>query len=133
MQSFPLLALALALFAGLNLVAGINTKPWYRSEAFNVNLMSGEVWHITSGDVFLGFSMLLLFVEIIRSTRSSSESILNHALACLVFVGALSLFLTHPGYGNSVFFLFMGMTLLDFMAGFIITAVTARRDHTFGF
>jgi hypothetical protein len=41
------------------------------------------------------------------------------------------LFLTRPGYGNSTFFIFMSMTLLDFMAGFIITAVTARRDIAF--
>ena len=33
-----------------------------------------------------------------------------------------------PGYGNSVFFIYLSMTFLDFMAGFIVTTVTARRD-----
>jgi hypothetical protein len=132
MQSFPLLALSLILFAGFNLTAGDTARPWYRSEVITINQMSGDIWHISGGDVFLSFSMFLLFIEILRSTRSGGESIVNHAFSALVFVGALMLFLTRQGYGNSVFFIFMSMTLLDFMAGFIITAVAARRDTTIG-
>jgi lysylphosphatidylglycerol synthetase-like protein (DUF2156 family) len=81
--------------------------------------------------VFLLMSMVLLFVEVIRSTRSDGKSITNHALSVLVFVAALMLFISRPGYGNSAFCIFMSMTLLDFMAGFIITAVAARRDISF--
>lgn len=130
-QSFPLLALSLALFAGFNLTTDDAQRPWYHSDAFNISMMSGDVWHVTGGDVFLLFSMILLFVEILRATRSGGESIINHAFSVIVFVGSLMLFLTRPGYGNSTFFIFMSMTLLDFMAGFIITAVTARRDIAF--
>jgi hypothetical protein len=50
----------------------------------------------------------------------------------VVFIAALLLFLLVKGYGNSTFFIFMSMTLLDFMAGFIITTVTSRRDIAFG-
>jgi hypothetical protein len=42
------------------------------------------------------------------------------------------MFITVRGYGNSIFFLFMAMTFLDFMAGFIITSVASRRDLAFG-
>jgi hypothetical protein len=130
LQSFPLLALSLALYAGFNLTTD-DSHAWYHSEAFTFSMMSGDVWHVTGGDVFLLFSMILLFVEILRATRSGGESIINHAFSVIVFVGSLMLFLTRPGYGNSTFFIFMSMTLLDFMAGFIITAVTARRDIAF--
>jgi hypothetical protein len=131
MQSFPLLALSLALFAAFNL-ADNGAHPWYRSEVVTIQQLSGDVWHINGGDVFLAFSMMLLFIEIIRSTRSGGESIVNHAFSALVFVAGLMLFLTRPGYGNSVFFIFLAMTALDFMAGFIITSVAARRDTTIG-
>ncbi|MEY4575700.1 MAG: hypothetical protein RL701_403 [Pseudomonadota bacterium] len=128
LQSFPLLALSLALFTGASFVTSDPQSPWYHAEAFSIRMMSGDLWHVSTGDLFLVFSMSLLFVEILRATRSGGESIINHAFSVIVFVCALMLFLTKPGYGNSTFFIFMSMTLLDFMAGFIITAVTARRD-----
>jgi hypothetical protein len=43
---------------------------------------------------------------------------------------ALIMFLTRPGYGNSIFFIYISMTALDVMAGIIITVVAARRDIT---
>ena len=124
-QSFPLLAASLAIYAFFDLTS---SHDWYQHHWFSVQLMSGDIWQITGGDTFLGMSMILLFVELVRATRSGGESIVNHALSVLVFIACLLLFFTKPGYGNSTFFSLMAMTLLDFMAGFIITAMTARRD-----
>lgn len=132
LQSFPLLAVSLVIFTMLNVVTrGQLDRPWHEAEAFTVQLMSSDVWHISGGDAFLMMSMLFLFIELVRSTRSDNRSIVNHAFSVLVFVGAFMLLLTQPGFGNSTFVIFMVMTLIDFMAGFIITAVAARRDMTF--
>ena len=95
-------------------------------------MVSGDVWVVSWGDLFLLVSMGLLFVELLRSTKTGSESIMNHALSVVVFVASLLLFIIVGGFGNSVFFLFMTMTFLDFMAGFIVTTVTARRDLAVG-
>jgi hypothetical protein len=130
MQRFPLLALSLVLYAGVNFTTDVS-RPWQQTEAFDIHLMSGDTWHINGGDVFLVFSMFLLFIEIVRSTRSGGESLVNHAFSVLVFVAALVLFLIGPGYGNSTFAIFLSMTILDFLAGFIITAVAARRDVSY--
>jgi hypothetical protein len=123
--SFPLLALSLGIYMFADITAG---NTWYKSHWFTIDMMSGDNWQISGGDAFLGFSMVLLFVELIRATHSGGDSIINHALSAVTFIVALLLFCTRVGFGNSTFFLFMSMTLLDFMAGFIITAVTARRD-----
>lgn len=128
-SSFPLLALSLVIFGFFNLTTD---GAWYRAEWLSVHLISNDTWRITGGDAFLGLSMILLFVELVRATSSGGASILNHALSALVFIAALLLFLTRRGFGNSTFFLFTGMTMLDFMAGFIITAVAARRDTMLG-
>jgi len=128
LQSFPLLAVSLLLFTGPTLLSSGAERPWYQAEAFSIQMMSGDMWRISAGDLFLTLSMILLFVEILRATRSGGESIINHAFSVIVFVCSLMLFLTRPGYGNSTFFIYMSMTLLDFLAGFIITTVTARRD-----
>jgi len=127
LQSFPLLALSLVGYALLNLINGHGSHPWYEARAFNLELMSNDVWRVCFGDVFLLLSMVLLAIEIVRATRSDVKSITNHAFSAVVFIAATILFVAQPGYGNSTFCIFTSMTLLDFTAGFIITAVTARR------
>jgi hypothetical protein len=132
MQSFPLLALSLLVYAVLSLFAGDAKVPWYELEAVRVRLMSGDLWSISVGHLFITCSMALLFVELLRATQSGSASVTNHALSVLVFIAALLMFLTLRGYGNSTFFVYVSMTFMDFMAGFIITTVTSRRDLAFG-
>ena len=129
-QMFPLLAISLIVFAVLTLTGAVSTAtvPWYDMTFVVLPMVSTDQWQVTWGDVFLLASMGLLFVELLRSTKTGSESIMNHALSVVVFVVALLLFIIVKGFGNSVFFLFMSMTFLDFMAGFIVTTVTARRD-----
>ena len=129
-QMFPLLAISLVVYAVLTLTGAVGTVdlPWYNMTSVELPMVSGDTWHVSWGDVFLLASMGLLFVELLRSTKTGSESILNHALSVVVFVVALLLFIIVEGFGNSVFFLYMSMTFLDFMAGFIVTTVTARRD-----
>ncbi|MEO1241675.1 MAG: hypothetical protein AAFX54_07175 [Pseudomonadota bacterium] len=129
-QMFPLLAISLIVYAVLTLTGAIGSAagPWYDMLFIELPMVSGDQWKVSWGDLFLLASMGLLFVELLRSTKTGSESIMNHALSVVVFVVALLLFIIVEGFGNSVFFLFMSMTFLDFMAGFIVTTVTARRD-----
>ena len=132
LQSLPLLALSLALYTLCNLATLATSRVWYKAELTSIELISGDSWHVSGGDAFLGFSMALLFIELLRATKPGGESIVNHALSAVVFIAALVLFLTQQGFGNSTFFSFMVITLLDFMAGFIITATSARRDTMLG-
>lgn len=131
MQRFPLLAFSLAAYVLLQMLMGDGgSEPWYRAHASSIGLPSGDLWSITGGEVFIGITTFLLFIEVMRSTRISSLT--NHALSVLVFVVALILFVTQPGYGNSIFFMFTLLSAFDFIAGFIITAASARRDIQLG-
>ena len=132
LQSFPLLAVSLLIYAALSLTLEPGQTPWYDYEAVTINMVSGDVWRIAAGHVFIGFSLIMLFIELLRATRSSGASIMNHALSVFVFIVSLLMFITVQGYGNSIFFLYTAMTFTDFMAGFIITTVTTRRDIGFG-
>ena len=122
---FPLLALSLIVYTVLKFTIG---DTWIATEVISIPMVSGDVWSISYGHAFIIGSMGLLFVELLRATKTGTDSLLNHALSVLVFIVALLLFIIVPGYGNSIFFIFMSMTFLDFMAGFIVTTVTARRD-----
>ncbi|HAH11611.1 MAG TPA: hypothetical protein DCL54_10470 [Alphaproteobacteria bacterium] len=95
---------------------------------FTIGMFSGDAWNVSFADLFLALSLLLLFVEIVKSTRTDSTSIINHGLSMLVAVVCIIQFVTNQGFSNSVFFLLMLMTLLDVVAGFTVTIVAAKRD-----
>ncbi|WP_312146170.1 hypothetical protein [Brevundimonas sp.] len=95
---------------------------------FRVPMTSGVVWNISVGDLILFLSLLLLFVELLKSTSSQRVAIVNHALSMVLFVVCLVEFLLLPGFAGSVFFLILTMVLLDVLAGFIVTIIASRRD-----
>jgi hypothetical protein len=127
-HSVPLLSVSLVLFGLVTLFTAGAAQPWYSVELFSVQQMSGDRWAITGSDLFLTCSVLMLFAELIKATRTTGSAILNHALSALVFIVALLLFVLRRGFGNSSFFIFTLLTFVDFVAGFIITAISARRD-----
>ena len=102
--------------------------PIFERELGSWSVMSGDVWTITLGNVFVIVALFLLFIEIYKSTRTDQTSIMNHGLSLVVFIVCLLEFIMMNGFGNSTFFLIMAMTLLDVVAGYTITISTARRD-----
>lgn len=122
--AFPLLCLPLFLYAFLAYTIG---SDWTTSVAATPT-MSGTAWTITIGDVFTWGSIALLFVEIVKATATNSRAIMNHALSIIVFIAGFALFVTNGTFVNSVFFTFVLFTLVDTVAGFVITIISARRD-----
>jgi hypothetical protein len=96
-----------------------------------VPMASGVEWSIAFGEVMVLLSILLLFIELLKSTSTGSAAIFNHALSMLVFIICLVEFLLHPAFGTSVFFIIMVMALLDVLAGVVVTIIAARRDVEF--
>lgn len=97
-----------------------------------VNLPSGAVWAISLGDLLLLLSVIGLYFEVLKATRTSQASVLDHILSLFSFVGCLVGFLLAASLGTSTFLVIMVMALFDVIAGFTITISTARRDFAFG-
>lgn len=134
LQIFPLLTISLVIYVVLTLtgMAGGAGTEWHDVVVVSLPMYSGDIWRVSWGTLFLTGSMGLLFVELIRATKTGSASITNHLLSFLLFVIALLLFILAPGFGNSTYFIFLTMTFLDPMAGLVVTTVTARRDLALG-
>lgn len=124
MASFPLLAIVVALYTLLALVA----PGWLEAVVFSLPLLSGIMLPFRGGDLLLVLGLTLLCVEIYRATSSSTGAILNHVLSLVVFIVALIELIVMPGMANMTFFLIVLMTLSDVIAGFTVTISTARRD-----
>lgn len=126
----PLLVLPLILynFVVLTGLAGAEPDAWMIQTIFSVNMFSGDAWGVSFADVFMGLSLLLLFVEVVKATRTDAMSIVNHGLSMLLCVVCIVQFIALQGFSNSVFFLLTMMSVLDVVAGFTITIVAAKRD-----
>jgi hypothetical protein len=96
-----------------------------------LQMVSGVPWKVTSGDAFVLFSIVLLFVELLKSTSTGTAAIFNHALSMLVFIICLVEFLLFKQFATSTFFIIMIMALLDVLAGVVVTIISARRDVEF--
>ena len=103
-----------------------------RDPLFSIPMTSGANWSVGVGDMILFLSLILLFFELLKSTSSQKVAIVNHALSLVVFVGCLVEFLLIRGFATSTFFLVVTMVMLDVLAGFIVTIISARKDLDFG-
>ena len=131
--AFPLLALPVLIYnlILLTMRGGLNTldSPAQLSgPLFTIHMTSGGAWPVNLGDLFLAASLIVLFIELLKSTNSRNVAIINHALSMILFVVCLVEFLLLKGFATSVFFLITLMVLLDVLAGFIVTIVASRRD-----
>lgn len=109
-----------------------NARSLLSKEIFSLPMLSGARWTFSIGDLVMLITLLLLFVEIVKSTYTSTSSLLDHGLSMLVFVACLIEFLTVPQAATSLFFLIMMAALIDVIAGYTIGIRVARRDLTFG-
>jgi len=102
------------------------------ANVFKLNLVSGAVWELSVTELLLSLAVILLYIEIFKSTRTSTASIIEHMLSMGLFIVCLLEFVVLKPFGNSTFFIIILICLLDVVAGFTITISTARRDFGIG-
>jgi hypothetical protein len=135
--AFPLLALVVLIYnlvvaTGLGGLHSIDAGAQLSNPMFVIAMNSGADRPVSLGDLLLGVSLIVLFIELLKATTSSKAAIINHALSMVLFIVCLVEFLLFQAFATSVFFLISVMVLLDVLAGFIVTIVSARRDIGFG-
>ena len=127
LSKIPLLVIPLILF-NLGLFGLIGGDDPFARSLFTVEMMSGGTWTMTIGDVIVLVALLVLFVEIMKSTITGMASIIDHLLSTIVFVVYLVEFLLVAGASTSLFFTLMVIALIDVLAGFSVSIRSAGRD-----
>jgi hypothetical protein len=124
---FPLLIIPFAIY---NIVAFIMSAPdtIWTTDAYSITMTSGQVWTLTWEDVIIAGSILLLWVEVIKSTQIGVRAIVDHVLSMLLFVAMLVEFLLVRAAGTSTFFLMLIIAMVDVLAGFIISIRSSQRQ-----
>ncbi len=125
---FPLLVIPFAIY---NMIAFLTPGLSWTAEIATVHMVSGAAWPVTPGEILVGLSILTLFVELLKATRLSSRTIVDHILSTVLFVGMLVEFLLVQQAASATFFLLLVISFVDVVGGFTISIRTAQRDVTF--
>ena len=121
---FPLLLIPFAIY---NMIAFLTPGVGWTTPLATIHMMSGEDWVLTWEDILLAFAILLLAVEMMKSTRFGTRSIVDHILAMALFIAMLVEFLLVKRAGTSTFFLLTMLGLVDVLVGFIVNIRSAQR------
>ena len=115
MIGFPLLLVPVVLYnmAVFLLDVDLNTA------LFSVPLLSGRTMAISIGDVLVLLGIILLYVEILKASRLSTRSIVDHVLSLVLFVAMIAEFTAVPA-ATSTFLILMALSVLDVVGGFTI-------------
>ena len=133
LAALPLMLIPLIVFNlfAFRLIGGEFGDPWL-VPLFTLDMPSGARFTLASGDLLLIGAILLLFVEILKATRTGTGSIADHVLSLSVFVVYLVEFIVVPHAAHGVFAVLTVIALIDVIAGFSITISGARRDVGWG-
>jgi hypothetical protein len=139
LRALPLIVVCLILYNVIVLLGGgASAADILNTQIFTVPALGGgspelrPPWRFTWGDFLLLTTMMLLFIELLKATYTSSASLLDHGLSMLVFIVCLVEFILVPKAYTSVFFLIMVAALIDVVAGYTIGIRVARRDLSIG-
>lgn len=98
----------------------------------SLQMMSGAAWTMSWGDVLIVIALVLLFIEVLKATRTGSWSVIDHMFSMLVFVAFLVEFLLVREAATQVFFILMVIAFVDVIAGFSVSIRSAGRDVSIG-
>ncbi len=122
---FPLLLIPFAVY---NMIAFLTPGVSWTTAVATIHMMSGQDWVLTWEDLLIAFAILLLAVEMLKSTRMGMRSIIDHVLAMALFIAMLVEFLLVRQAGTSTFFLLMMISLVDVLVGFIVSIRSSQRQ-----
>jgi len=124
---FPLLLIPFAIY---NIVAFLMPGVSWTGALTSMHMMSGGDWSMSVGDLLITLAILLLFGEMMKSTRIGVRSVVDHGLSLVLFLAMLVEFLLVKQAASSTFFLLLVISFVDVLGGFAVTLRTAQRDLT---
>jgi hypothetical protein len=122
---FPLLLIPFAIY---NMIAFLLPGIGWSEQMAKIHMMSGADWTFTPGELLVAVGIIVLFFEMLKSTRLSTRTIIDHGLSTVVFIAMIVEFLLVKQAASGTFFLLLVISFVDVVGGFTITIRTAQRD-----
>lgn len=131
-RNFPLLILPLLIYNAFSLGLVSTLGEIWSAEIFRFNMISGATFSLTRGGMIVTIALSLLFIEILKATRTARSTIIDHLLSTFVFIVYLIQFIVDPAAATTTYFICLMVALLDVIAGYSISIRVASRDVTLG-
>jgi len=128
LSRFPFLILALIAY---NAIAFSGATAW-SDVVVSLTMITGGTLVLSAAHMFILASLALLFIELLKATRTGTSSLWDHALSMFVFIACLVEFLMVRQAGTGTFLILTVICLIDVVAGYSITIRAARRDLAMG-
>ena len=86
MLGFPLLLIPFAIY---NIIAFLKPSVMWTDVVSTVHMVSGADWTMSAGDMLVTLAIVLLYGEVIKSTRIGLRTVVTHALSLIPFLAML--------------------------------------------
>ena len=127
LRAIPLIAIAFILYNLMALIGVDLSKP-----IFALPMPSHARWTFTWGDFIIIVTLVMLFIELLKSTFTSTSTLVDHALSLVIMMACLVEFLLVDKAATSVFFIILFATMVDVIAGYTIGISVSRRNLNIG-
>jgi hypothetical protein len=124
---FPLLLVPFAIY---NIVAFLMPGLSWTGALTTVHMVSGGDWSMSAGDMLIALAVLMLFGEMMKSTRIGMRTVVDHALSLVLFLAFMVEFLLVKQAASATFFLLLVISFVDVLGGFAVSLRSAQRGLT---
>lgn len=124
--ALPLMIIPLGIYVAAAL--GPSGAAVFDAVLFSQSMISGGTVSLTQGDLLLGFAIFVLFLEVVKATRTGFAPVLDHVFSVLIVMVFLVMFIVWAPASTGLFALLMLIALVDVLAGLWISLNVARRD-----
>lgn len=104
----------------------VSLHPYWGEAVLTADLVSGQPWALTRGDVLIIIALVLLLFSILRAGSSRKTSVLGNMVMVLVLCVYIVLFLTLEFAGTSEFFLLTMIAFIDTLATVTLSMVASH-------
>src|SRR5580704_18113728 len=109
LYGIPLLIIPFAIY---NMLVFLLSFDWMNKTPA-LQMVSGASWSLTYGEVLIAISIIILFFEMLKSTRLTTRTIIDHTLSTVLFIGMIIEFLLVPKTATGTFFLLLVISFVD--------------------
>jgi hypothetical protein len=120
----PLLIIPFAIYNMLAFLLGVD----WSKQTGSIQMVSGASWAVSYGEILIGASIIILFFEMLKATRLTTRTIIDHTLSTVLFIGMIIEFLLVQKCATGTFFLLLIISFVDVVGGFTISIRAAQRD-----
>jgi hypothetical protein len=135
LRSIPLMVIPFILYNVIVFLSGNTLEPNMvlgKEILPKIRLPSGGEWQFTWADLIMVLTLIMLFIEIVKSTHQGQAAMLDHGLSMLIFIVCLIEFGLVRQAGTSAFFFLTIATLIDVVAGYTIAIGVAKKSLNMG-